>query len=137
MAAPMDFKGMIDKERERLTKLATDYQAQIADINVKLAEVETEMRAITAYEDAKMPKPTIAPKAPRASSGTRAPRGSKRDELIDLITKHPNLTRGDILTTLGIKGNKTQEQSVSNALANLKKAGTITADEGRYAIAAT
>ena len=46
-----DFKALIEKERERLTKLAEDYHAQIADLQGKLDEVHQEMRAITAYEE--------------------------------------------------------------------------------------
>ena len=70
-----EFQALIEKERERLTKLAEDYHAQIAEIQGKLAEVHREMRAITAYEEAKLdkPAPVRTPRAPRTTStGTPA-----------------------------------------------------------------
>ena len=127
-----NFAELIDKERERLTKLTDDYHAQIADLQAKLAEVAGEMRAITAYDEAKRGKPT---RAQRQATTARAPRGSKRDGLLAAIKAHPGITRGAIIDQLGVKGDKGQEQSISNALAALKKAGTITADDGKYRLA--
>lgn len=125
-----NFQELIEKERERLTKLADEYHAQIADLETKLADIHKEMRAITAYEDAKQDKPARAPRSTKASS--RAPRGSKREEILAVIQKTPGISRGEIIDTLGIKGQKGQEQGVSNALAAMKKAGTITAEDGKY-----
>lgn len=139
-----DFQTMMDKERERLSKIIEDYNAQIADLQGKVTAAQTEMAAIEAYDRAKrgeLPAFTVTrtPRTPRVSSGTRAPRGSKRDELIALITETPDLTRGEILTKLGIveKENKAGAQSVSNALGNLKKAGMLTNEGGKYRIAPT
>lgn len=135
------FADYIEKERARLSKLIEDYNAQIAELHTKLADAEKEMQAINAYEQVKqgkVPTPTTtAPRTPRAprATGTRSPRGAKRDELLTILRETPNLTRGEIIDKLGIKGNKQQEQSISNALANLKKAGTITAEDGKYAVA--
>ena len=42
------------------------------------------------------------------------------------------VSRGDLLETMGAKGDKAFTSSISNALANLKKAGVITADSGLY-----
>lgn len=125
-----NFQDLIEKERERLTKLSEEYQAQIADLETKLAEIEKEMRAITAYEAAKQDKPTRATRSTKASG--RAPRGSKREEILAVIQKTPGITRGEIIDTLGVKGQKGQEQGVSNALAAMKKAGAITAEDGKY-----
>jgi hypothetical protein len=136
-----EFQALIEKERERLTKLAEDYHTQIAEIQGKLAEVHREMRAITAYEEAKLdkPAPIRTPRAPRTTSTERAPRGSKREELIALVRDNPNISRGDILAKLDIveKDNKAGAQSVSNALANLKKAGTVLNEGGKYRLAPT
>ena len=132
-----DFQSFIDKERAKLAKQKDDLTAQRQEIDTKLADIDRELFAIDAYETAKAGKPATTPKPPRAAStSTRAPRGAKRDELLTLIKQRPNLSRGDILETLGIKGDKKNEQSVSNALANLKKAGTIIATDGKYTVAA-
>lgn len=62
--------------------------------------------------------------------GTR--RTGIREEVLAVIEKNPSITRSALLETMEAKGNKSAEQSVSNALSALKKAGTITADEGAY-----
>ena len=124
------FEQMIEKERARLGKLRDDLTAQQEEIYNQLADIDKELAAIEAYERAKTGKPARQPKAAR---NTRAPRGAKREELLSLIEDTPNLTRGEIIEKLGIKGDKAQEQSISNALATLKKAGIITAKDGKYA----
>ncbi len=43
--------------------------------------------------------------------------------------------RADILEALGVKGDKSGEQSVSNALSALKKKGDIAVEDGKYIIA--
>ena len=35
---------------------------------------------------------------------------------------------------MGLKGNKSSEQSVSNALNNMRKAGAIVSTDGKYAV---
>jgi hypothetical protein len=133
------FADYIEKERARLGKLIEDYNAQIAELQGKLTDAQKEMQAIDAYEQVKQgkaPAPRATPTTPRTprATGTRSPRGAKREELLAILQETPNLTRGEIIEKLGIKGNKQQEQSISNALANMKKAGTITADDGKYAV---
>ena len=53
----------------------------------------------------------------RRASGTR--RGSKREELLRVIREGNGLTRGQILEQMGVKGDKSGEMSVSNALTAL------------------
>ena len=125
------FEQMIEKERARLGKLRDDLTAQQGGIRTQLADIDKELDAISAYERAKMGKPARQQKATKLS---RAPRGAKREELLSLIEETPNVTRGELIDKLGIKGDKSQEQSISNALAVMKKAGAITATDGKYAI---
>lgn len=126
------FEDMIARERARLAQLRDDLMAQQENIFTQLAEIDRELDAISAYERAKTGKPAREPKAAKAS---RAPRGAKREALLSLIEEQPNLTRGQIIEKLGIKGDKAGEQSISNALASMKKAGTVIATDGRYAMA--
>lgn len=122
------FEKFVEKERARLAK---ERQALLAEQKAtadKLASVDKELLAITAYEDAKKGKP-------KRATGPRGPRQgtSKRAELLQLIKDSPSgMSRGDILERLGLKGNKSGEQSVSNGLTALKKAGTITSKDGKY-----
>ena len=55
---------------------------------------------------------------------------------MQVIKDHPSgLTRGEILDRMGLKGDKSGEMSVSNALTALTKANQVTRRDGRYAAA--
>jgi hypothetical protein len=66
----------------------------------------------------------------RGSSGGR--RGSRREELLRVIREGRGLSRGEILEKLGLKGNKTGEMSVSNALTALTKSNQVRRDGRKY-----
>jgi len=56
----------------------------------------------------------------------RAPRrGTRREQLLNLIRESNGLSRGEILESMGLKGNKIGEMSVSNALTALTKATKV------------
>jgi len=66
------------------------------------------------------------------SSGTRTRRTGIADELLDLIKKSTEgLSRGAILEQLNAT-EKSVQQSISNALSNLKKKGQLVLDNGIY-----
>lgn len=72
--------------------------------------------------------------APRtASTGTRAPRrGGVADQVLEHIKKSGSgLSRAQLLAAMEAH-DKSAQQSISNALSNLKKKGTLTADNGVY-----
>jgi hypothetical protein len=118
-----------------LSEQRTKYQKQADEAKAKLAEAETELRALDAYEAAKKSKP------PRRE-GERQPRKprekGKRAELLNLITaQYPDgITRSELLVALNAKGSKQQEQSISNALSALRKAGQLALQDGTYRIPA-
>lgn len=66
----------------------------------------------------------------RGPSGGR--RGSRREELLQVIREGHGLTRGEILDRLGLKGNKAGEMSVSNALTALTKNNQLRRDGRKY-----
>ena len=73
-------------------------------------------------------KGKTVPKEPGAKRGRR---GEKREAIRDLIAQHSaGLTRAELLTAMQASGDKSAEQSISNALSALKKAGRVT-QEGR------
>ena len=112
------FQGFIDQERQRLAKRREDILAERATFDQQLAAIDNELVAIQAYEDAKKGKPT--------TGTTRSRRGSKREAVLDVIKQHPaGIARADILDAMTAKGDKKAEQSISNALTNMKKANTI------------
>src|SRR6185295_4564659 len=127
------FADFITRDRERLHAEREQIFNQQKALEDRLAEIDRELDAIDAYEAAKSGK---APPAARQTRGSRARpqarRGSKRDALMQVIRDNPNgLSRGEILQRMGLKGDKSGEMSVSNALTALTKANQVTRRDGR------
>ncbi len=64
------------------------------------------------------------------STGRR--RTGVRQDVLNLVTEKGTITRADVLMLMDAKGDKSAEQSISNALANLKKAGKLVLEDGMY-----
>src|SRR4051794_30447116 len=132
---PDTFEAMIQKERERLTKLREDAQARLEEINEEIAAIDREFEAIEAYERVKAGKAQKAG-GPEQSGRQRARKGARQQELLDLIKRNPDgLTRREILDELGFKGDKKAEASASNALNGMKKRGQLRSEGRRYLVA--
>jgi hypothetical protein len=120
------------------------------ELENKLTEINRELAAIDAYEAAKTGKAAAAsrqPRGPRKSAATtkrssaeprvRPQAGSRRETLLKVIGENPNgLRRGEIFDRMGLKGNKSAEKSVSNALTALTKNNQVFRREGKYVIGA-
>jgi hypothetical protein len=135
MAKAETFGSFIMQERTRLQRARDKALQKKAAVDQELAEIEGELAAIAAYEQAKGGKPGRAGKrAPtKRTLAPRARRGEKRQAVLDVVQQHPDgLTRGEILTLMGVKGNKSGEQSVSNALMALTKQNQLGRREGKY-----
>ena len=122
-----EFEQYVGKERERLSQRRDELMQQRDEIDRQLDELEREFGAITAYEQA------------RKGQGASAPaRGSKRRTgvrqiVLDVVKKHPKgISRADILQEMKAKGDKRAEQSISNALSNLKKQNSLKLEDGSY-----
>ena len=64
-------------------------------------------------------------------TGTR--RAGIRGNVLNTISKATDgISRASLLEALGVKGDKSGESSVSNALTALKKANKVTSDNGLY-----
>lgn len=135
---PDTFKSFVSRERTRLARARDAARKRKDKIDQELSEIESELAAIQAYEQAKKSTPAKAPgrgRRPSAAAGKRAPRGEKRRAVLDLVQKSDGLTRGEILENLGVKGNKSAEQSVSNALTALKKQNLVVSRDRKYVAA--
>jgi DNA-binding transcriptional ArsR family regulator len=141
MARQATFATFIKKERNRLDKARKDALANQAAIDKELESIERELAALDAYQQATdgsgVPTPgkRTAGKRGSARGARRATgrRGEKRRAVLELIHKNPvGLSRGEILVQLGVKGDKSGEQSVSNALSALKKSEKVNSREGKY-----
>ena len=126
------FQDFITRDRERLHAEREAVFTQQHELEGKLAAINNELRAIDAYEAAKSGK--AAPARRGAAPTRRAPRArssSKREQLLQIIKDAQGLSRGEILEKMGLKGNKSGEMSVSNALTALTKAGHVMRDAAR------
>lgn len=125
------FEAFMKRERKRLHKARDKAVQKKAQIDQELETTERELTAIDAYEKAKGGKPERAPK--RASRRARGRRGEKRQAVLDIVRQNPDgLTRGEILSLMGVKGDRSGEQSVSNALSALTKQNELGKREGKY-----
>jgi hypothetical protein len=142
------FADVMQRERERLSRQRQEIINQQKDLENKLTEINRELAAIAAYEAAKTSKaatPTRQPRGRRTSAatvkqspaetGARRRTGSRREALVQVIREQPNgLSRGEIFVRMGLKGNKSAEKSVSNALTSLTKSNQVFRRDGKYVI---
>jgi hypothetical protein len=123
------FSDYIKAERERLTAARDAIRVKQRELESELADISREFAAIDAYEKAKSGKASRQ-SGPR-TTGSR--RGSKRDGILAALADVPNgLTRGELLDKMGLKGNKSGEMSVSNALTALTKGNQVVRRDGKY-----
>ena len=124
------FQDFIARDRERLHGERDAIFAQQKELETKLAAINSEMRAIDAYEAAKSGK--AAAPARQTPRQPQARKGSRRNELLSAIKSGDGLTRGQILEQMGLKGDKSGEMSVSNALTALTKTNQVVRQDGKY-----
>ena len=93
-------------------------------------QLEAQVTAIAAYDAAlKGKKAVTEPRAPRGR------RGEKRDAILAAIAGHPDgITRHELIDEMHAHGDKAAEQSISNALSALKKAGHVTQEGKKYLV---
>lgn len=129
------FADVMKDERDRLHREREAIFNQQQELANKLADINREFAAIDAYESAKTGKAAQRQtRTPRAGGRrTRARSGSKREALLRVINDNPDgLTRGQILEKMGLKGDKSGEMSVSNALTALSKNNQVRRRDGKY-----
>jgi hypothetical protein len=125
-----NFAEYIAKERERLHAEREQIFTQQEELQRQLDAINREFAAIEAYEGAKTGK-AARQQAP-AGRQSRARRGSRREDLLELIQQGNGLSRGEILEKMGLKGDKAGEMSVSNALTALAKRNQVRREGGKY-----
>jgi hypothetical protein len=144
----MRFADIMQRERDRLNREREEIVNQQKDLEIKLTEINHEFAAIDAYEAAKTGKavtPRRQPRAPRKSgmpikqssvdTDARPQTGTRREAILQVIEKNPGgLSRGEILERIGLKGNKSAQKSVSNALTALTKSNRVSRRDGKYVI---
>ncbi len=124
-----NFSEFVSRERERLRAEREQVFNRQEELQRRLDAVNREFAAIEAYETAKTGKATR-----QASAGRQrqARRGSRRQALLEIIRQSNGLSRGEILVQMGLKGDKSGEMSVSNALTALTKNNQVHREGGKY-----
>ena len=126
-----NFAEYISRERDRLNAEREAIFNQQEELQRKLDAINRELQAIEAYEAAKTGKAARGA-VTGSSRAPRARRGSKREELLNVIRSAQGLSRGEILEKMGLKGDKSGEMSVSNALTALTKTNQVRREGGKY-----
>ena len=118
-------EAFITKQRESLLTQRQELLNQQQAIQAQLDELDKMLTKFDVFEGKQARKGRD-----RRTSGAR--RGSRRDELLKLITGSKGLSRGEILEKMGLKGNKAGEMSVSNALTALTKSKQVARRDRKY-----
>jgi hypothetical protein len=113
-----EVNDLIAKEREA-------FLAERDQLTSRIAEIDRRLAAFRAYEDTLRGHGTL-PKHPRVGRV-----GPRREKILTALKSKP-MSRGEILTHFGAKGDRLAEWSISNALYNMKAAGILTKDGTRY-----
>ena len=124
-----NFSEFISRERDRLRAEREQVFTQQKELQRRLDAISREFAAIEAYATAKTGK--AARQAP-AGRQPRARRGGRREALLEIIRQSDGLSRGEILERMGLKGDKSGEMSVSNALTALTKSNQVHREGGKY-----
>jgi hypothetical protein len=117
---------------DQLRKL--DQERQVLLDKAKAEALNAAEDAIRTLNELGYPYRLMAPNAPigKPTGEKRTRRAGVRDAVFDTIKQHPDgISRKDLLEAMAATDKK-QEQSISNAVAALKKIGQITGADGHY-----
>src|SRR5690349_20854897 len=123
------FSDYIARERERLGREREEISNQRRELDNRLAAIDREYQALDAYQTAKTGKRSGSR---RTQMQSRAPRGSRREGLLNLIRDGNGLSRSEILERMGLKGDRSAEMSVSNTLNALLKRNQVRREGRKY-----
>jgi len=121
-------QAFITKQREALLQQREAIFNQQQELQRQLDDVNEMLRKFDTFEG----KATSTRSPARARRTTTTRRGSKREALLRVIRENDGLSRGEILEKMGLKGDKSGEMSVSNALTALTKSQHVVRREGKY-----
>jgi hypothetical protein len=121
-------EAFIAKQREALLNQRQEILDQQRALQAQLDELDGMLERFDVFEG----KPAGEPQRRRGRSGRR---GSRREELLKIIKQSHGVTRGEILDKMGLKGNRSGEMSVSNALTALTKSKQVARRDRKYVVA--
>ena len=121
----------IARQREALLNQRQEILNKQKELDAELEKVDQMLTKFDVFEGKAASRRSTG--TTRRSSGRR---GSRREGILSIIREAGGLTRGEILEKMGLKGNKSGEMSVSNALTALTKGNQVRRDENRKYVAA-
>lgn len=125
-----NFATLMLEERDRLQEAIKGIKAKQREAEREIAQLEAQLSAIAVYEAALKGTGTV-----KEVVGRRGRSGGKREELLKLIAERPEgLTRAEVIAAMQAQGDKAATQSISNALAALKKAGRVVQEGKVYKV---
>jgi hypothetical protein len=120
-------RDFITRQRGTLLEHREAILAEQRALQKRLDEVDEMLAKFAVFEGKPSPRHAKGP----ASPGAR--RGSKREAILAVLSDNPRgLSRGEIVRKLGLKGNKSGEMSVYNALTGLSKNNQVVREDGKY-----
>ena len=119
-------EAFITKQRDALMAQREAIFTQQQELQSELDEVNAMLAKFDVFEGKASSKPSSSRRAPAAR------KGSKRDEVLQIIKSGGGLSRGELLERMNLKGDKSGEMSVSNALTALTKSNQVRRDGGKY-----
>jgi hypothetical protein len=125
-------QAFITKQRDALLQQRDSIFGQQHELQQQLDAVNAMLAKFDVFEG----KATARTPAGRPRRATTARSGSKRDALLQVIRNGDGLSRGELLEKMGLKGDKSGEMSVSNALTALTKSQQVVRRSGKYHLAA-
>lgn len=129
----MDISQVLNEERQRLLEQLAELSRQMKTLDAQAAKLQIELNAIAAYESAKEGRTTL--KKSKNLRRTSTPQQGIRKIVLDIIASSgEGIKRGALLEQSGAKGDKTKEQSITNAASALKRKGFITLVNGLYKV---
>lgn len=123
-------EAFITRQREALLNQRQELLNQQRALQEQLDQLDQMLTKFDVFEGKYANRGGARKAVTRRASGAR--RGSRREELLQVVREGHGLTRGEILERLGLKGNKAGEMSVSNALTALTKSNQLRRDGRKY-----
>lgn len=129
----MNITQVLNDERQRLLQKLEELAQQKKVIDVQIAQLQTELNAIAAYESAKEGKKIVLKNTSSPQTNTR--QSGIRRSVLDVISSATNgIKRRELIDRFDAKGDKAKMQSITNAVANLKRNNAITLENGIYKV---
>lgn len=126
--APMDSSEMLANRRRELTEGKNKLEREISALRKEVAEMDLELGAIAAYEEHMAGRTRALDMQVKVGLGGEV----TQEAVLAMIGAEVGRSRGEIISALGVKGNKSGEIAVDNRLRELKRKGSILHEERRY-----